>query len=159
MRHNYILDNKLLNIRLVSAKDALNSSLAAESLKQLYHGLSPHKTEIIDIASIAAESIFDGETKLFNNIDEVLDTLSSTQLYSFYDAYRTVENETGGTLIKNDTIEGSFPKPSSQTVYKNNVFYEFTSAPPTLSLQEISEILQIESLRRFRNTGGDLIDR
>ncbi len=159
MTAEYILGNDIFEMRRLSAKRFMSVESDALALVEEYSDTHQNK-ETARWAVIACESLYKNGQKAFSSADEVLENLTFEQLSAFSEAYRCFENSLAGTLIlQNKPDTKDIPPRKDEAEHINTYICTLPYMASVFSLEDLSDALQMESLRRFRNIGGELIDR
>ncbi|MBQ8533930.1 MAG: hypothetical protein IJ462_03770 [Clostridia bacterium] len=158
MTAEYILGNDIFEMEPLSAKSFLAAE--ADTQKLLMDTHPEYASEVIKWAAIAGASLHKNGKRVFCDTEDVLNTLTVEQILSFSNAYGCLEGSMAGTVIIQGDEKASEDRSSkTQPLYQNRYIYSFPQPSAVFSLEDFSDAVQMESLRRFRRIGGDLFDR
>lgn len=153
MTSDFFTDGKKYKINLLSAFESLSLISAEAGLNsRLEEELSSFDSELSHLAVLAASALYDGDSKAFDSGYSALNGFSREQLESFGEAYRALSDSSSGTLIiEKDNKVGGEINQSDERIYSRYENVYFNKPDKYFNAEDISEILERETRRRFRN--------
>ncbi|MGN1081751.1 MAG: hypothetical protein ACI4QV_06640 [Acutalibacteraceae bacterium] len=156
MTAEYFIDGRKYDMRLLSALEKLQAYSASAGLSSYLADNGLEESGLSYCAVLASMALSDNDAPVFADGYTALKSLSEEQLESIKTAYDNLARSSSGTLISQETpLSGGAFNTGGNVPFSDNYeeLYSGGLSDFVPTAEDISEILERETIRRFRSFG------